>query len=184
MKTASGSGLAVPIGAIGGIFCDGVSVFNGNGAGIGVGTAADLDHGTGDANLIPVSLADVRYVPTSTNSSIVSNKTFTKNVIAATVTLTDAASINIDNNNGVNFLVSLGGNRTLGNIGNAVAGTVGHIYVVQDGTGSRTLAYGDGWKFPNNTAPTMSTSINSVDMIAYSVRGISVYDGIHVTAFG
>lgn len=90
--------------------------------------------------------------------------------VADIVSLTDAASIAIDFNAGQNFAITLAGNRTLENPTNCVAGQVGSIFIVQDGTGTRTLAYGSSWDFPDGTAPVISTSINSVDRLDYIVR--------------
>jgi hypothetical protein len=86
------------------------------------------------------------------------------------VTLTDAATIATDLSLGNNFQVTLGGNRTLGAPTNVVAGQSGIIRVVQDGTGSRTLAYNSVWKFPGGTAPTLTTTANAVDLLAYHVE--------------
>jgi hypothetical protein len=41
---------------------------------------------------------------------------------------------------------------------------------VQDGTGSRTLAYSSDWEFAGGTAPTLSTAASAVDRIDYIVR--------------
>ena len=41
---------------------------------------------------------------------------------------------------------------------------------MQDGTGSRTLAYGTSWDFPGGTAPTLSTDAAAVDRIDYIVH--------------
>ena len=90
--------------------------------------------------------------------------------VADIVSLTDAASIAIDFNTGQNFAITLAGNRTLENPTNCVAGQVGSIFIVQDGTGTRTLAYGSSWDFPDGTAPVISTSINSVDRLDYIVH--------------
>ena len=78
------------------------------------------------------------------------------------------------------FAVTLGGNRTLQNPTNAVAGQVGHIYVYQDGTGSRTLSFGDAYRFVRGVAPTMTTSISSTDLLVFSVRGVSAIDVLPV----
>ena len=85
-------------------------------------------------------------------------------------TLTDGATITPDFATGCNFTVTLGGNRTLANPSGLVAGQSGSIFVVQDGTGSRTLAYGSQYDFIGGTAPTLSTAANSVDRIDYIVR--------------
>lgn len=89
------------------------------------------------------------------------------------VTLTDGATITPDFAAGNHFTVTLGGNRTLANPTNLTAGQSGVIYVVQDGTGSRTLAYGSNWDFAGGTAPTLSTAANAVDVLCYAVRSNS-----------
>lgn len=83
------------------------------------------------------------------------------------VTLTDAATIATDMSLGNNFQVTLAGNRTLGAPTNVVAGQSGIIRVVQDATGLRTLAYNSVFKFPGGTAPTLTTTANAVDLLAY-----------------
>ena len=91
--------------------------------------------------------------------------------IAATITtLTDGATITPDFAVSNNFSVTLGGNRTLANPTNLVAGQSGSIFIVQDGTGSRTLAYGSSYKFIGGTAPTLTTTASAVDRIDYIVR--------------
>lgn len=93
----------------------------------------------------------------------------TKSALAEINALTDGANIAVDFDAGQNFAVTLAGNRTLDNPTNADAGQVGSIFIVQDGTGSRTLSYGTSWEFPGGTAPTLSTSINAVDRLDYIV---------------
>lgn len=83
------------------------------------------------------------------------------------VTLTDAATIATNMSLGNNFQVTLAGNRTLDAPTNVVAGQSGIIRVVQDATGSRTLAYNSVFKFPGGTAPTLTTTANAVDLLAY-----------------
>lgn len=85
-------------------------------------------------------------------------------------TLTDGATITPDFGLGNNFSVTLGGNRTLANPTNLTAGQSGVIFIAQDATGSRTLAYGSSWDFPNATAPTLTTTANAVDVLVYTVR--------------
>jgi hypothetical protein len=97
-------------------------------------------------------------------------QTFTAAQRGAYVTLTDAATIATDLSLGNQFQVTLGGSRTLGAPTNVVAGQSGVIRVVQDGTGSRTLAYNSVFKFPGGTAPTLTTTANAVDLLAYHVE--------------
>ena len=93
-----------------------------------------------------------------------------KAAVADIQALTDGTNIAVDLNTGQNFTVTLAGNRTLSNPTNCVAGQVGSIFVVQDGTGSRTLAYGTSWDFPAGEAPTLSTDAAAIDRIDYIVH--------------
>jgi hypothetical protein len=88
---------------------------------------------------------------------------------SAVVTLTDGTTVTPDLNAGRNFVLTLGGNRTLANPTNQAAGQSGLVIVKQDGTGSRTLSYGGNWKFPGG-APTLTTAANAVDAISYYVE--------------
>lgn len=92
---------------------------------------------------------------------------FTKGQAGSIVTLTDGATITPNFSQGNNFKVTLAGNRTLANPTNIVAGQSGVIAVSQDATGSRTLAFGTYWKFKGGTAPTLTTTANATDVIAY-----------------
>jgi hypothetical protein len=103
-------------------------------------------------------------------AALASAQSFTAAQRGAYVTLTDAATVDIDLSLGNQFQVTLGGNRTLGAPTNVVAGQSGVIRVVQDGTGSRTLAYNSIFKFPGGTAPTLTTAASSVDLLAYHVE--------------
>jgi hypothetical protein len=85
-------------------------------------------------------------------------------------TLTDAATITPDFGANQNFTVTLAGNRTLANPTNPVVGQTGSIFLVQDGTGSRTLSFGTQYDFTGGTAPTLSTTAAAVDRIDYIVR--------------
>ena len=87
--------------------------------------------------------------------------------------LTDGTTITPNFNNANNFSVTLGGNRTLANPTNLTAGQSGVIVITQDGTGSRTLAYGSNFKFPGGTAPTLTTTASAVDVLAYYVESAS-----------
>ena len=187
--------------------CDAVNVIAGQDAtGLGLGTAATLNFGTADANLIPVSSADARYVPTATSSTITSNKVFSGTVITSgtatftsvatfsaaisaassatfagavgtpIVSLSAATSLALNLSTGNDFAVTLSGATTLLNPSNAKIGQCGTIRVIQDGTGSRTMSYGDAYNFAGGTAPTLSTGADAVDLLIYKVREVSSVD--------
>jgi hypothetical protein len=107
-----------------------------------------------------------------------------QNAIADIVSLTDAASVSISFQNGQNFSLTLGGNRALSNPTQCVPGQVGSIFMVQDGTGSRTLSYGTNWEFPAASAPTLSTSAAAVDRLDYIVRTSTAVQAILSKEYG
>ena len=84
------------------------------------------------------------------------------------IRLTDAATITPNLAQSSNFIVTLGGARTMANATNITPGQSGVIFVQQDSSGGRTLAFGTGWRFPGNTAPTLTTTGNAVDMIVFT----------------
>ena len=112
----------------------------------------------------------VSAVAVGTNSLLGKDIHIEKAAVADIQALTDGTNISVDLNAGQNFTVTLAGNRTLDNPTNCVAGQVGSIFVVQDGTGSRTLAYGTSWDFPAGEAPVLSTDAAAVDRIDYIVH--------------
>lgn len=97
-------------------------------------------------------------------------QSFSKAQRGTVVALTDGSTITPDFSLGNNYSVTLGGNRTLANPTNLTAGQSGVIVITQDGTGSRTLAYGSYFKFPGGTAPTLTTTASAVDVLAYYVE--------------
>jgi hypothetical protein len=194
IKTAPGDGLTIPQGAISQIVVDtDGSVYSTNASGLGLGTAASADIGVCATNIADVSLADLRYVRTSATSTIIASDLHIKqgSLIVGTssraynpiLTLTDAASITSDFAKGNNFLVTIGGNRTLAAPSNAVAGQSGSIYIIQDGTGSRTLSYNTVWQFVSATVPTLSTGVGDVDMLVYMTRSASTIDAVLLKNF-
>ena len=105
------------------------------------------------------------------NTSGVTAKLYVNGNSASNIyALTDGATITPDFSTGNNFSVTLAGNRTLANPTNMTVGQSGIIYVSQDATGSRTLAYGTYWKFPSGTAPTLTTTASATDALVYTVR--------------
>ncbi len=194
IKTAPGDGLTIPQGAISQIVVDtDGSVYSTNASGLGLGTAASADIGVCATNIADVSLADLRYVRTSATSTIIASDLHIKqgSLIVGTssraynpiLTLTDAASITSDFAKGNNFLVTIGGNRTLAAPSNAVAGQSGSIYIIQDGSGSRTLSYNTVWQFVSATVPTLSTGAGDVDMLVYMARSASTIDAVLLKNF-
>lgn len=101
-------------------------------------------------------------------------QTFTAAQGVAAVALSDGANITTDASLGNVFTVTLGGNRTLDNPTNLVSGFTYIWVVTQDATGSRTLAYGNAFKWPGGAAPTLTTAAGSVDVITAIYNGTSL----------
>lgn len=119
-----------------------------------------------------VTVPDASFTLAGTDSV----QTFSVAQRGAVSALTDGATITPDFAAANNFSVTLGGNRTLANPTNLVAGQSGVIFITQDGTGSRTLSYGSYWKFPNGAAPTLTTTASAVDVLVYVVQSSTRID--------
>ena len=193
-NAGAGTGYTVPFGSVGLVISSGTSVFATNATGSGTGTAADRDVGVCATNIADVSIGDLRYVRTSVTVNSTVRGDFVVEAGSLKVgtsaraynpitTLTDAASITSNFALGNNFLVTIGGNRTLAAPSNAVAGQSGSIYIVQDGTGSRTLAYNAAWQFVSATVPTLSTGAGDVDMLVYMTRSATTIDAVLLKNF-
>ena len=141
----------------------------------GLGTAAALAVGTGDSQIVQMTTAPAKLpvVDGSNLTGLVSlavGQSWTAGQRGEITALTDGATIAVDFAASNHFSVTLAGNRTLANPTNIVAGQSGCIFVSQDGTGSRTLAYGSYWDFAAGTAPVLTTTASAVDRVDYIVR--------------
>jgi len=83
------------------------------------------------------------------------------------VALTFGSTITPNFSGGNIFTVTLTGNATLANPSNLVAGQCGEVFITQDSVGSRTLAYGGQWNFPNGTTPTLTTTPSATDVLSF-----------------
>lgn len=112
--------------------------------------------------LLTAGLANVGFLNVAQN--------WTKAQRGAVVALADGATITPDLALANNYSVTLAGNRTLANPSNIVVGQSGVIVVTQDGTGSRTLAYGSYYKFAGGVAPALTTTPGAIDHLYYYVE--------------
>jgi hypothetical protein len=139
------------------------------GSGIGEAPLDGNQYGRQDGDWTLIE-ADVEYATVAeTRAAAAGLKVLTVNLIedaAALVPLTDGATIAVDWDSGVNFSVTLEGNRVLGNPTNGQPGTWRTFIVTQDGTGSRTLSYGDQYKFEGGNEPVLTTAAGSVDVLS------------------
>ena len=99
---------------------------------------------------------------------------------AANITaLSDGSTIIVDFATACHHSVTLGGNRTLSGTNSGThVGQSGSIFITQDGTGSRTLAFDAAYKFPGGTAPTLSTAANAIDRLDYIIKASGVIHAV------
>ena len=126
---------------------------------LGLGSAALKTAGTG-ANQLPSLDANAKAPPLNMLNT----------------TLTDAATIQWDQNNGIIATVVLGATgRTFANPTNLKIG--GSVAIIkQDGTGNRTItAWGNLFKWVGGAVPVLSTGANAVDTISLVYDGSLIY---------
>lgn len=92
-----------------------------------------------------------------------------------TATLTDAAGIDWNLSTAQTAKVTLGGNRTLNAPTNMKDGGTYILRMVQDATGSRTLAFNAVYLFPSGIAPTLTTTPSAVDLLSCTSDGTSMF---------
>jgi len=85
------------------------------------------------------------------------------------VGLSDGANIAVDMSTGFDFSVTLAGSRTLDNPTNTKVGQKGRFRITQDGTGSRTLAFGSNYEFAGGTVVSLTTTASADDILYYDV---------------
>lgn len=137
-------------------------------------------------SIIGTSIMNATYINTSSVSTTVLNvdgaATFSGPVVGTVVTLADAASVAVNLAQSNNFYVQMtsavGSSRVLENPTNAVIGQCGAIYIIQavSGAASKTMSFGDAYRFKSGTAPTITQSTSAVDLLVYNVRDVSIID--------
>ena len=110
-------------------------------------------------------------------------QTFTAGQRGEITTLTSGSTVKPDFADSTNFTLTLGTNVTLANPSNLTAGQSGSIFLVQDGTGSRTISFGSYWDFAGGTAPTLSTAASTVDRLDYIVRSTTSIHAVVTLAY-
>lgn len=126
---------------------------------LGLGTAALVNTGVGASD-----------VPTNTQI-FDTVRSYTRQQYFARQTLTDAATITWDGDTQQDAKVTLGGNRTLGNLSNKKNGGKYSLWVFQDATGGRTLSYSSDYKGINGVLPVIGTGANDLTIISFESDG-------------
>jgi len=125
---------------------------------------------TRDNILEVTNTSDVEVVGITRSGIKVSGQAY-----SAMNTLTDAATIATDCNDGNVHEVTLTDNRTLGAPTNLQDGATYIWVITQDVGGTNTLAYNAVFKFPGGTAPTLTTTGSAVDILTGVSDGTNIY---------
>jgi hypothetical protein len=103
-------------------------------------------------------------------------------ILPAVANLADAATIVTDASLGNHFRVTLGGNRTLGNVTTPVDGQRFIWEFLQDGSGNRTITLDSKFVVPNNVPPVILTlTPNRWSLLAGIYN--SILDKVIITGF-
>ncbi len=107
-------------------------------------------------------------VPT-TVALLGASQSFTKGQAVTPVALTDGATPAVDASLGNDFtltMVHTTSARTIQNPSNLKAGQTLNFFILQDGTGGATYAFGSQYKFSGATAPTATAAASAKDVIS------------------
>jgi len=133
------------------------------------GKAADAGHvhpSTGLALLTGAAFTGA--VSTTSTLSATSTITAGAAVTSAVVALTYGTTISVNASLGNHFRVVLTGNATLSNPTGAVDGQKITFELIQDSTGSRTIAFGTAYAFSTDIPqPTLTTTANKRDFLGF-----------------
>jgi len=138
-------------------------VFDGNAQDFHIGlddSADDLVIGLGSALGTTPAISIAETLKTSFGGATVGK---------TSVDATNTGNVTLDFDANSNFILTFTGNVTLVNPTTESVGQSGIIVIIQDGTGSRTIATGTQFEWPAGTEPAISTAANSVDILPYFI---------------
>ncbi len=148
------------------------TIVKGNGLALAAGDIAGAGHWLGlqyDSTLDKwVLLNPAKGVMTGLAANQVN--VFTAAQRGAVVALTStAASIAVNLALSNNYSHALTENTTLAAPSNAGEGQSGFVFLTQNASAAKTLAFNTFWKFPGGTVPSLTTTLGAVDVLVYSV---------------
>lgn len=132
---------------------------------------------TVNASLNSTSLTFANSTVTYSPVTPVAATAFTQQQYFTLATLTDGATINWAAAGAQKAKVTIAGNRTMAAVTGAVEGATYLLWVIQDGTGSRTLSWttsGAGsFDFGTAGAPTLTTTASQGDLLSFEAITIA-----------
>ena len=139
-------------------------------------TASTIELGHASDTTLARASAGVMSVEGKTVATLSTSQAWTAHQYVTLGTLTDGANIAWDVSTAQKAKVTLGGNRTMSAVSNAVEGATYTLWVIQDGTGSRTISWttsGAGsFDFGTDGAPTLTTTASRADLLAFEAISI------------
>jgi len=97
--------------------------------------------------------------------------TFSKAMQGNTQTASISSTTTLDFDTFQNFILTLGASSiSLANPTTEAVGQTGFIIFIQDGTGSRSVSPASDYITPADTALTLSTAANAVDLVPYAIQ--------------
>ena len=194
MKTVGGTALTLSQGVNTFVACNGTSIYR-------IDTPTSVASFT--ANTLTATTLTATSISTSVLSSSIitvnTSATFQQVSVEGDLTVVGATALNstvslgaaaigilvssnatgdttLNLQNGNFFKLTLTGNTSVTTPTNIAPGQSGIIYLIQDGTGGRSVSFSDVWNFSSGVTITPTSVANSVDLISYFVRGVSAID--------
>ena len=152
-----------------------------NAALTGTPTAPTASSGTNTTQIATTAFVTAAIDPDTAKTDVA--QTFTAAQRATITTLTSGATVTPDFAASNNYTLTLGQNLTIANPTNLTAGQSGSIFLVQDGTGSRTASWGSYWDFAGGTAPVLTTTAAGIDRVDYIVRSSTSIHAVVTLAY-
>ena len=123
------------------------------------------------ANALTTTATAATYLSSSNGTSAITPATVWAAVALSTVS--DASSVVIDFNTGINFDLPLssavGTSRVIANPVNAKAGQTGFIRIKQGTPNGQAATFGNAWHWQGGSTATLTTSTTATDILFYSV---------------
>lgn len=145
-----------------------------NGRALAVATLADATESA--AGIVEMATEAEIYAATAGAKALMAQDLSTA---SAPVALTDAATIALDWVAGINRAVTLSANRAMGNPTNGIPGTWRRVEFTQDGTGGRTITWGNQYVHPGGVDAVLSTAAGAIDTVYIYCRTSSIFE-VHV----
>ena len=167
------TGIQVLAGGINAVGIITATSFSGSGSGLtGISSVSFATTSFGLSGTPNINVGITTASQLGINTTTIQTKLYVSGNAASNIVAlgTTTANTTLDFSTGNNFSLTLGASITLENPTGVTTGQSGMILIQQDGTGSRTLAFGSSWDFPSATAPTVTATASALSSLVYFAR--------------